>query len=508
MAAALHHGEPTLSGGPNSSLQQSSATAHTSGDDVCVPLYEPTEEDDEEATVSLSSSEYESDESHTDLSPSSSSSSSSSFPPSPVQTRRDLVILAFVCVALIASWIFDNVAWIYLSDRMGQTYAFSLNLMMFVLCVAIQAPVLLYYVHTGAIPREEVTALPWTTLLLMAGVDSVYNTLLTLGSPHTPGPFQTILFQLPIPITMVAAYLIQRRRFRLGQYVGGLIILGGAILTVLPGIIDVLRGRQTSDGTQTKPASVLVYVVSILFFSGNTLYKESVLKRTKVHVWALSISLSAISFCCTFLLIPALWIPGVGVDTPSSTFPHIAAGIRCVFTGRSTMDPEAQCETIWWLMLVNAFSIIVVNFLALVMLRRGSALLMQAASGVQLPLCNLFYASKFVMGSLVTPMTKFMVRHDHTRRSTLLGAPDRARIMIPVAHTSCWSSCVVSPFLFLRSGPVSARSALASSSTPSSRSRVTSFALATVSVVARRRRRCFNSPSRRVHRRITSPRRC
>lgn len=170
-----------------------------------------------------------------------------------------------------------------------------------------------------------------------------------------------------------------------------------------------MRGQTIldSDGNaeRIKGWSVFFYFVGVLCYAANTLYKESYLHTRLVDVWFLSVTVSAINFCVTFAIIPLLWIPGMGLDTPSTTFPHLWAGVKCVFLGRSDMDEKAVCEGLWWLALVNVTANVVVNLLVLLLIKRGSALLMQVASGIQLPVVNLFYACRFIMTSqYVTPM--------------------------------------------------------------------------------------------------------
>jgi hypothetical protein len=73
------------------------------------------------------------------------------------------------------------------------------------------------------------------------------------------------------------------------------------------------------------------------------------------------------------------------------------------------MDPTAQCHSLWYLTLINAVTNVLVNVLTLQLVRSGSALLLQVVSGLNLVGCNLFYASRVIMGStLVVAMDRFM----------------------------------------------------------------------------------------------------
>lgn len=173
---------------------------------------------------------------------------------SPAHADHTSSSLASLCCAAAAR--------VYLSDNAGQTYAFALDQITSLLVISMQAPYVAYLIWSGGIAKEELTALPVKVLLLMGTIDAIYDCFVTMGSPYTPGAIQSILFQLPIPLTMLFAYVARRKRFSLGQYAGGMIILGGAILTVVPGIIKLLQGQKQddSDGAKSKAASILIYL--------------------------------------------------------------------------------------------------------------------------------------------------------------------------------------------------------------------------------------------------------
>jgi len=369
--------------------------------------------------------------------------------------RFDIGVL-LVSAALIASFVFSNVIWSYVSHRAGQTYAFSLSQQSSLMLVLLQGPYVLVQLYRGAIPWAAVRAIPLPVLLTLGLMDAVYDVFSSMGAPYTPAPLQTVLFQVPVPLTMALSYWFTRKRFFKGQYLGATIILLGCVLSVAPGVIDVIRANGVggsggnTTGTDIKPASVLISFVSVLFYSVYMVYSEYNLKTTLINVWFLSVATSSINFVVTFLLIPLLWIPTMGNDSPSNTFPHMWAGVRCVWGGVSTMDPSASCPTLWWLICLDVLSSIVINVLTLQLVRKGSALMLQAVSGVQLVLCNLFYAWTLVMTEeLVVPLDKWMVRPQEqslrAAAASALASMDafqlpRLRLILPL---SVCSACMV-----------------------------------------------------------------
>lgn len=99
---------------------------------------------------------------------------------------QDYFQLGLIASALVAAWVFNNVSWIYLSDRAGQTYAFFLDQWTSLLVILMQLPIFLYqWLIAKTIPREELTAIPFLALLLMGSVDAVYDCFVTVGSPYT-----------------------------------------------------------------------------------------------------------------------------------------------------------------------------------------------------------------------------------------------------------------------------------------------------------------------------------
>lgn len=107
--------------------------------------------------------------------------------PPPTVAPPSLPLLIALACALILSWIFNNVSWVYLSDRAGETYAFAVDQLTSLLLIAMQAPYVLWAVYSGHIPRSQVTALPIKVLLLMGTIDGIYDVLVTMVS-HCRAP--------------------------------------------------------------------------------------------------------------------------------------------------------------------------------------------------------------------------------------------------------------------------------------------------------------------------------
>jgi len=188
----------------------------------------------------------------------------------------------------------------------------------------------------------------------MGLLDAMYDILSSMGSPYTPGDIQTLMFQLPTVFVMYGSYLLFKKRFRIGQYVGGIIILAGCCLSIGPGLVDVIKNHGgassgTNVGSQVKAASVLITFISVLFYCANVLFKEYALKHTKVNVWFLSVAISALNFVLTFFLVPLLWIPTMGtyVAHAKSTESNL-----CLWSVECTRAHELLWCVLYFLLLV------------------------------------------------------------------------------------------------------------------------------------------------------------
>lgn len=260
--------------------------------------------------------------------------------------------------------------------------------------------------------------MPARRYFVMGLLDAVYDLLTTLASPRTSGPVQNLLFQLPVPLAMVLVRLWpaggsdgqkMHTGFKKGEYLGAAIIVGGAIVSIWPQLVanpddgsdgsDDSTGDDSTPTPSNSPSSILIYTIGVVFYTISSVYKESSLKSAPEHtdVWTVSFIENSWALMIGFLLTPVLWIPGIGEDIPSTTWPHFKAGAGCMFKGESTLDPTAQCENILWLCALWITSNIGVNVLGLVVVRRGDSVVYNLVNSVQLPLSNLLFTSSFIM---------------------------------------------------------------------------------------------------------------
>jgi len=294
---------------------------------------------------------------------------------------------------------------IYCSYYAGQTYAYFLLQFTAVLYLLWLLPVVCWRMWvTGEISPAMRATVPASTYFIMGLLDTLYNQATTMSSPRTSAPVQNLLFQLPVPLTMVLSKLLwPRTRYTRGQYIGAFVIVAGAITSILPQLIHPPAPDSDATGTSDSApdnnvGSVLLYLAGVLFYALGSVYKEWALKKAPtIDYWYMSLVENWWCFLLAFPTIPFLWIPGVGRDTPATTWPHFKAGAKCMFHGVSDLDPDAKCEHLLPLCIVWILLNVLVNILGLRVCRHGDSVLYNVVGSVQLPVSNLMYASSFVM---------------------------------------------------------------------------------------------------------------
>ena len=80
--------------------------------------------------------------------------------------------------------------------------------------------------------------LPQRRFVRMAILDCLGTFLAAMGAVGTPGQIQTLLNQSLIPITMAASFIFLGAKYSLSQYAGAGTILVGALISILPSLIQ------------------------------------------------------------------------------------------------------------------------------------------------------------------------------------------------------------------------------------------------------------------------------
>lgn len=325
--------------------------------------------------------------------------------------------LYLCCFFLLIGWVLNNIGWIYVSMRFGSVYAYYMDVSTSIIFLVLQSPVVVYrFWVTKSITTEMRNEVKGKTYMMLGFIDAIYNLLTTLSSPHTSSQVQNLIFQLPIPLAMLGTKLLwpKTTSFKTGQYLGAGVILGGAAWAIVPEMIQQRESENGGNGSgqqDNPPSALIVYIIGTIFFSINTVYKESIFRSAPtIDFWYFSFLENIWSLVFTFVLIPLLWIPGVGYDTYNTTWVHFSGGFRCMFEGASEMDQSASCENGFLICVVWIVSNIFVNILGLMVMKYGNSILYNIINSIQLPITNMCFASTFIMtAALVTPFSNTIV---------------------------------------------------------------------------------------------------
>ena len=252
---------------------------------------------------------------------------------------------------------------------------------------------------------ESKAGLSFFKIGMIGLIDAFYYLLSTAGSAQTPGPFQSLLFQLPIPLCMTLAVFLFKQKYRRGQIIGATLILIGAAVSIVPSLV----------GSTCSVTAVLLYGAGVCFYGINCSFKEWALKSTTTDVLHLLLVANGFNFCVTFLLSPILIIPHLGtVDTTDTLIPHFRDGATCFFAGYDPgRDPVTgvgvDCDGIWIITVIYSIVGVLSSAWILVVINLGSAVVLNILSALQLSVSNIVFASPLIMGHLVTSFTTPML---------------------------------------------------------------------------------------------------
>ena len=182
-------------------------------------------------------------------------------------TRR---LLAGVLGVLIVTGAGNYLLFKLLYSVYGQEYSYfvsqGINLLYLVYGGAVLAPIMLF---TDKI-TPEMRRFPQYKYIFMGLLDSLGTFLAAMGAVGTPGHYQVLLNQTLIPFCMLLGRIVLGMRFHPWQLVGALLIIVGAMISVIPGIIQ----PDPNSTTTIKWYACLIYFASNIPMACSAIYKE------------------------------------------------------------------------------------------------------------------------------------------------------------------------------------------------------------------------------------------
>lgn len=328
-------------------------------------------------------------------------------------TPTHIVFLSVVAILIVVFNVIYNVSSQYLNLYLLSPYSFLLGQMIQFSTVIFQIPVFSYLVYFGYITKQEISCVSFKTIFWMGFIDSMFNMFISMGNSYTPPCWQNLIQQFSIPYICIITMIWLKKIFKINHYLGGGVMFIGCVVSSI-GLI--YAGFGPNPLFPFKTVSVCFYAFGILLYSINMVNKEIQLKSTMVSIWYLCLMDSLVNFMLNFILIPLLWVPGIGSDnteSPSSTFDNFYNGLLCWFTKENEDledNPYAQCSNVYWMGIINGLSNVGVLICTFLLLRHASAYHMEVVSGLMLPFTNLSTSSSVIINTvwLLQPMDEYM----------------------------------------------------------------------------------------------------
>jgi protein-S-isoprenylcysteine O-methyltransferase Ste14 len=311
-----------------------------------------------------------------------------------------IAIIVFV-VAQIATNISNKISSNQFGIRLAFFQAQYMNIVYVILGLIIMIPMQL----TNNIAPEEVKCTCGSKrfwIYLGTGIlDSFTVFFIAVGSTYTPGPWQTLLLQLPIPITFIMAPIfLQRTRDMIkinkhmffAEIVGIFFILLGIFVSITP---DILKGDA-----DYKWYSVAIFAVSGIPSSVSFILKENALQDDKGSAVHLNVWNAIWMVPFTFALLPLQTIPWFG-GIPINELPlALTDGCKC-FIGMNITG--ASCDLAWIPENIFSLGTFLAGCAAVVMTKVASAEFQWIAGASVLPLTNIIYALPLMPPSIFSP---------------------------------------------------------------------------------------------------------
>lgn len=239
----------------------------------------------------------------------------------------------------------------------------------------------------------------------IAFLDGFADFLGSVGGVGTPGSWAVLLQQLTIPFTLVIAYFVLHQRFGSWQLFGAFTIVGGTVLAITP--------LFTNNGKSHHAVwySVIIYACSQIPASMSGVFKEVAFKAAVLDVFYLTAMVSWTQLFISWVFVPILSLEsfgGIPLDEIPSVFQD---GFRC-FMGDESIPVhregmiDGHCSSyvprVTMMFSVSGFFS---GIFQLLILKNGSASLMVLCQAIGIPIANMAFTIRAVMGSQVEPFS-------------------------------------------------------------------------------------------------------
>lgn len=177
--------------------------------------------------------------------------------------QRDFVLVCSV-VALIATRTVDMTLFYRFNYEYGYfVWYFSALILPFGYLV-MTWPVVLWLKYRTTAITPQMTAFPKYRLAIMGLLDTLFNLTSTFPVQHIGGNLSNVLSQTVLPMNMAISYFVLKTRFKWNHYLGALLVIGGVIVKMSPGL----------TGDSSPAGWIMLYIGSQVFNAASNAYKE------------------------------------------------------------------------------------------------------------------------------------------------------------------------------------------------------------------------------------------
>lgn len=248
---------------------------------------------------------------------------------------------------------------------------------------------------------------PLHILIIIGILNGTGNFCASIGQPHTKGTTQSLISLAGIPVVLTLSWLFLGKSPTLVAAFAAALIVGATALSALPALTSSNTG---DDGGAVSEYwySVLIYFSAQLFWSSEKVLEEAVFKRyAKIDVLRMFMWTMWVQTILYFAYYPIQTVDAFG-DLDLNSLPGVLRdGIRCTFgvgpVAEIEDDDAPPCAS--GRPAAIFFSYAVVDYccysMGLVVIKKGGANLMVLASAIALPLSQMVFCLRPIMGSLV-----------------------------------------------------------------------------------------------------------
>jgi len=156
---------------------------------------------------------------------------------------------------------------------------------------------------------------------------------------------------------------------------------------------------------------IIVFFLSVTPTAFSGVYKEIAFKGGEdLDIYYVNAWVALFQFIIGMLFLPVTAIPGFGGLTFPEIPPNLENGARCLFLAENSVttgEHPDDCHWAWVMTLGYVVANVFYNIVILLMLKYGSAALLYVASAVILPLANISFTLKFIMGDKAQELSPY-----------------------------------------------------------------------------------------------------